>query len=78
MAITPKVRIEVAYNDTIPFVIECMNENSVIKVNRSNYDSDNIYAAEDVLNNCLIEILGYFTALVFPFDVVQDSIEEMV
>lgn len=78
MAITPKVLIEVVFIDSIPFVVECRNENNVIKVNCSNYDSVNIYEAQDALHNSLIEILGYFTALVFPFDVVQDSIEEMV
>jgi hypothetical protein len=78
MAITPKVSIEVVFRDEIPFSVDCNNENNIIIVKCSNYNSDEIYEAQNILHDALLEILGYFTAIVFPFDIVQASIEEMV
>lgn len=78
MAITPKVSIEVVFTDEIPFTVDCSNDNNVIRVKCRNYSSDEINEAQDILHDGLLEILGYFTAIVFPFDIVQDSIEEMV
>lgn len=78
MAITPKVTINITFVDALPFEIKCNSENNHIEITCCNYEANEINGAQDILHDSLISILAHFTSIVFPFNIVHASIEEMI